>query len=575
MTIHILDEETINKIAAGEVIENPASVVKELVENAVDAGASRVVVEIAGGGFQRIGVQDDGKGMGKRDLLLCLERHATSKIAKAEDLEKISSMGFRGEALAAIGAISKMVISSSLQGEEVGHRLLAEGGRIKGEGKSVRKGGTSVEVSQLFYNVPARRKFQKSPEASQAEILKMVLKLALAHPSVRFELLSDEKGSLLLSRGGKEGEEGIKQAASDLLGTSFLEGAIRIQEEREGKKLLGWVGSPLNARYNRSGQYLFINGRSVFSQEISSAIYDGYGTRLQSNRHPLYLLYLTVPGQGIDVNVHPQKREVRFLEGKEICIFVRKAIHQGLGEKAIFSLNSEVPSFPFVAREKGESYWDSCFLEEQKQFPLPFSMQQEEFELPFAPFALFAHLLFVDAKGWEKKLSLQEEGGILLVNLQGASAQILYNRLVAKRGALQSLLLPIPLEVSIAEKELLLLYLERMKEMGISLRLFGPTTFLIEAMDPLLDESSLPALVFELLEIFHTFERQGEGEKEKEKKIASLLSSFVRKGKKRYTLEEGRKLCEELFKSSSPLRCPKGRKIIRHFGWDEIEKLFY
>ena len=313
MKIRLLDEKTINKIAAGEVVENAASVVKELVENSLDAKATSVEVAIEGGGLTLIQVADDGVGMNADDALLSLERHGTSKIRAAADLESIDTMGFRGEALAAISSISRFDLKTAEEGE-VGTHIF--GGRLQ---KCARQKGTTIEVRSLFYNVPARKKFQKSAASQTSEVVKIMTRLALSHPTVSFTLTSN--GRLLFQTYTKD----LKQRAEDLLGRDFLKEAYEV--EADGVR--GFVGRVSAARGSRSGQYLFINGRAVQPTPLAYGVEEAFGTRLSSRTYPVFVLFIEMPPQEVDVNVHPQKLQVRLKNEREWREKNQKGSRQG------------------------------------------------------------------------------------------------------------------------------------------------------------------------------------------------------------------------------------------------------
>jgi len=386
MAIRILSEETINKIAAGEVVEDPASVVKELVENAIDAKATSIAIEIKGGGFSMIRVSDDGTGMSQDDLLLSLERHATSKIRSAEDLIEVLSLGFRGEALASIGAISRMRITSCPKDMVVGAKITCDGGKLGRLEVASRSAGTTIEVLSLFYNVPARKKFQKTAASSQAKIFKVLTKLALANPKLTFRFLADEK-KVLSSHIGT-----LEKTCEEVLGARFLKGTSSVDHEENRCHLEGYLGSPLDARRNRLGQYLFVNGRGVVCYEITRGVYEGYGTRLGSQDHPTFVLHLTLPPEWIDVNVHPQKREIRLREQRVVQEVVRRGVLSALqGRSVSLTAAPEVEPFNFPTLP-----------------PLRFQEAREEEEVPTLDLELeamnipvvgqFNHFLLLDGR---------------------------------------------------------------------------------------------------------------------------------------------------------------------------------
>ena len=303
-TIHLLSDETINQIAAGEVIENPASVIKELIENSLDAGATKIAVDIAGGGLKLIRVSDDGKGMNREDARMSIVRHATSKIIHAHDLFHIATMGFRGEALASVASISKMTLMTAQEGQ-VGTELEIEKGQVIKESSLARNRGTTIEVRSLFYNVPARKKFQKSSAAISAEIFRVMTVMSLGHPDVQFELTSNGRKVL------KTLAQGVQQRAKELLGEEFVAGSHLLKFQEGPLSFSGLIGAPTNTRANKMGQYLYLNRRAVVCCQISEAVREGYGTRIDERRHPIFLLNLDVPCDLVDVNVHPQKLNVR------------------------------------------------------------------------------------------------------------------------------------------------------------------------------------------------------------------------------------------------------------------------
>jgi len=325
--IHRLDELTINKIAAGEVIENPASVVKELVENALDAEATDICIEILNGGRDLVRVSDNGCGMGQQDALLCLERYATSKTSSVEGLFSLDTMGFRGEALAAIAAISKVTIITSPQGAQ-GTLLIAEGGAVISCGAAVRDPGTTIEVKALFFNLPVRKQFLRSPNYDAQEIHKIVGTVAMGNPSVRFQLISNCKTILNTPR--EVGEERLQGRIASVLGKEYVASMIPAFREKQGYVLQSMISWPTSTRPNRTGQYLFINRRAISSSFIAQAVREGYGSALSEGRHPLWVVHLTIPSGCVDVNVHPQKKEVRLRYQDKVRELILDAVRSAI-----------------------------------------------------------------------------------------------------------------------------------------------------------------------------------------------------------------------------------------------------
>ncbi|MDN3509293.1 MAG: DNA mismatch repair endonuclease MutL [Candidatus Neptunochlamydia sp.] len=551
MSIHLLSDETINKIAAGEVIENPASVVKELVENALDAKSDLITVEIERGGFSLIRISDNGTGMGQEDLLLSLERHATSKIQTAGDLIHILTMGFRGEALASIGTISKMKILTAKEKMDHGYEVSCNGGKMSAPHAAARSQGTTIEVRSLFYNVPARLKFQKTVQASQNTITKLITKFSLAYPEKTFRYFSDGKEMMNLLPGQ------LKERCREVLGEPFINEASCIDFSAKGILIKGWTGSPVYAKTNRLGQHLFVNGRAVISPQISHAIYEGYGTRLVANLHPTYVLHMSLSPESIDVNVHPQKREIRLREEKSIQTIVRQAVLRGFkGEEKR------------ISAPKIEWSFDSS-LKFQETFDDPiqsFTFDSHEEDLP--AIGLFDSYLVLHQTAL---IGLANEGGIYLVDLEAATARVLYERFLKREIApFQTLLFPLTLEFIPHEKEQLLIHIEEIKTMGIDIRPFGATTFIVDALSPDIEEEKLQGLLESLAQVFD----QNLVRKELEKRLALSASYSARSQKKGWALVEAKQITKALLKTSSPYNCPKGMKTIVALSHDAIKKLF-
>ncbi|MBX3718210.1 MAG: DNA mismatch repair endonuclease MutL [Parachlamydiales bacterium] len=615
--IRALSEQTINQIAAGEVIENPSSVVKELVENSIDAGAVRIVVEITGGGHQLIRVSDNGVGMGKEDALLCLERHATSKISKVDDLFVLATMGFRGEALASVASIAKMRIVTAEE-NATGTEVEVEGGKVVHVGEASRARGTTMEVRSLFYNVPARKKFQKTPAASVADVTKVVTQQALAHPEIGFELIVQEQTvfSVPAIEQGKM-VEGLSQRSVDLLGGQFQTDVLKMDLVQGPCKLKGVIGSPLAHRHNRSGQNLFINRRPVSCPLISFAIRDAYGTRLPSDRHPIFSLHLEIPSYLVDVNVHPQKKEVRLRDERGLRESIQTAVHLALqhkegtlqiqeqGEK--FAKFLHAPSLEhgrkdvdsvFPAGLEGFSAADRQFLCEEPGYrsasvfeskDLPDSLFRKEnssvgqeeklpIALSFQTIGTFSHYLIVEPNAELTGCGTSsEKEGFLLVDLHAAQSRILFDSVVnISNGpaARQGLLIPAVLAVSIEEEILLHAYEEEMVKIGFDIRQCGKNKFIIDAIPPAIEAGqTLDALREILVELSVGMPGRLSAE-EKLRKLAKAASRFARGRKKSFMLQEAQEILKQLMQTSSPRFCPQGNLTMIQMSQDEIEKKF-
>ncbi|MCH9626861.1 MAG: DNA mismatch repair protein MutL [Chlamydiales bacterium] len=518
--IRILDEHTINQIAAGEVIENPASVVKELVENALDSGARSVKIETKGGGRGLIRISDDGCGMSQDDLLLSLERHATSKLSQVEDLNTIASLGFRGEALPSIASVSKLSIHTA-SGEQ-GRLLQAEGGRILTIKTLPRQQGTTVEVRSLFYNVPVRKNFQKSVGWDRAEIHKILTKMALCHQGIAFSWISEGEFTIDLAA-----ESTLEERAQILLGEEFANSMLPVEHHDASFGLAGLCSRVSFHRPNRTGQYLFVNGRAVVSPFIARKVLEGYGTRLSTHRFPLFVLHLSIPSSLIDVNVHPQKKEIRLREERELEPFLLQAIEKSLAPKKQSTV--VMPTDFRVAEPK---------LEYE-----PILMKPPEQAEPL----LFTPVRRVLAQVGSCLL-LEDPEGIRVVNGSAARLRIAYEELMQdeKKKAIQQLLIPLHMEVTGAEKLVMETNLALFEEVGISIRHFGDNTFIVDAIPAFFESEEISTFVHAFLE---------NGDLPKEKKIAIALRKTL-KGEARGVTE---RLVERLFLCQEPDYTPDGK----------------
>lgn len=631
--IRVLSEHTINKIAAGEVIENPASVVKELVENSLDAGSTEICIEIKGGGRQLIRITDNGCGMNADDAILCLERHATSKIKEVEDIHSIYTMGFRGEAVPSIAAISKFtLLTCPSEPNSQGTLVIVDGGKLVQCSPAVRSPGTTIEVKSLFFNVPVRKKFQKSPAHDTNEILKIVSVIALGYPEIKFQLISDQK-NLLLAHVSPENslDEKLHRRIDQVLGADFFQAAYSLKEEKGDYRVEGVVGTPSYNRPNRTGQYLFINHRPVFSPFISYCVREGYGTTLPANRHPVYVLHLTIPGSLVDVNVHPQKKEVRLRQEhhiKEIITQgVKKALQQeferALGEKETQDLKNEYvqnfsyptikPAFSLDSRSSAkplDSFSEMQGSELQKKFygsnsykshELNFighsypantkKIPQEEFQdifskeqIPIRARVLGSidrYILIEGSTLPQKAMSQIGQGqkdGLCLVDQRGAHARIIFERLLQRMQAgtvsIQALLFPYTMEATPIEAAVIRENLTILNSLGIKIHEIGSHTFLIEAIPQIFGSADLDALIADIIHRLKEFKDKEIIEKEKVKQIALAASRAAVSHQKRLSFEEAQALINQLMECQMPYQCPQGKPTIAYIPQEELNKQF-
>lgn len=504
-----LPELVVNQIAAGEVVESPASIVKELIENSLDAGAKRINVEIVAGGHQLIRVEDDGCGMGRADALLCLERHATSKIQSIDDLSRLSTMGFRGEALAAIASVSHLELKT-FDGKG-GTRILAEGGKVGLVETCARNRGTTVEIRCLFYNVPARKKFQKSQSASTLAISRIIETLALAHPDIAFSWNQKEFFPTTL-----------QARIEEIVG--------KHEHEVKSKGVFGYVAGLSRAMAMRTGQYLYINKRPIFSPLVAKAVKEAFGTRIGEYMYPRFVLFIEIAPDQVDINVHPQKKEARFREEATLFLMVRKAV------ETIFA-----PKAPFLKPLSFTPPSENTFFESFP--PLPFKVEETEFawistERPLAVFGPF--------------LLLQTEG-LLLIDLRAAHARVLFETLRFEKGVAQTLLVPLEIPLSAGEEERVM----QLEELGIECRILK-NRLVIDALPPFLGASD-----------FSQFYAEWKGGK----KIEETATRFCRSRQKTFSLEQALHLWKEVQKCKDSLYDPLGSPIFAKVGEEDFAKI--
>ncbi len=603
--IRVLSDLTINKIAAGEVIENPASVVKELTENAIDAGSTKICIEIIGGGRQLIRISDDGCGMVPDDALLCLERHATSKIRDVDDIHEIQSMGFRGEAVPSIASISKFTILTSprVPSNQSGTLIIVDGGKILSCAPAVRSPGTTIEVKSLFFNVPVRKKFQKSPSYDTNEILKMVSLLALGHPRIQFELISDEKPLLTPTVIHNDAFEALLAARIDsILGSEFASSILPVHVEKGDCLIQGFIGTPGHHRQNRSGQYLFINKRAITSPLVSFAVRDGYGPTLPPQRHPVFVIHLTIPGSMVDVNVHPQKREVRLRQESLIRDLLKESVQKALQRPSEGSTSDSAVSFNTSSTFQESASplpWDTFsaptttqpILNEEPSQPEPPPLPawspppqnqpsvavQELFVMPEQPKKPRLRVVTT----MPRYILIEKDQGVCLVDQAAARRRILFEQLMHRMqpshqspNAYQQLLIPHTVDLPNVEASLMRSHLDTLNQMGFSIHEFGSNTFHIDALPPFFSENDLSAALSSMLHDIHQLDDSQQVSREREKQIALAASRSTHDTGKRLSIDEAQSLVNQLMGCESPFQCPQGKPTLVDLNPDEIAKQF-
>ena len=502
-TIRVLDESLIGKIAAGEVVERPASVVKELVENSIDAGAAKIRVEIKAGGKQSIVVTDDGSGMNREDIALCVRRHATSKMASVADLFCIQTLGFRGEALASIGAVAHLAIESRAKEDEAGTRLVVEGG-IEREMHSIgRARGTTIVVKNLFFNTPARRKFLRSVDAEARHVTQIIIHLAAGYPTLGFELEHQDRQVLNYAPASR------RERAAELLGIPVAK-LLDLAHEEEGLKIEGVLAGPEHCGRSKGKQYLIVQGRPISSRLMASAIQRCFEGLLPEGRHPVFMLWIDMDPKKIDVNVHPTKREIRLANEGQVIAAIENSVRQSLRLP-------DVQSFVYAARPDSTPHFSGDSSTAGGE-PIPVRVGEEaspvlqrmptsgesgvaatgdaddQLALTFVAPAAAKLAVAEDAAMWQvhnQYILVEVADGLLFVDQQAAHERINYDRAMAQidgvAGESQQLLFPIQLEMGAADFETFNQVRDDIAKLGFVVRDFGARTVLVEAVPAELD----------------------------------------------------------------------------------------
>jgi DNA mismatch repair protein MutL len=577
MPIRLLSPEVASQIAAGEVVERPASVVKELVENALDAGAKTISVRIEEAGQRLIEVADDGSGIPAGELALAVSRHATSKLASAKELFSISTLGFRGEALASIGSVSRMTITSRATDAEIGARIRVEGGH---EGTVEQTGvpvGTVVQVENLFYNVPARLKFLKSDTTERRAIDTFVTRYALAYPDVRFKLAEGKKVTLQTSGDGDR-----RAILAILYGVETAKQMLEVIAEDEGLKLSGYISPTSITRSNRREMTFFINGRWVQDIPLNAALTQAYHTLLMVGRYPLATLFLEVAPAAVDVNVHPAKAEVRFREQDKVFSFVQRAVRRALLAYA------PVPSLPpttlwgsSASREyqpptPGQVGLDWTMAGEAKQAEETGASTGSESETGQTVFANIPLLRLIGQIG-ATYLVAEGPDGLYLVDQHAAHERVLFEKLMLQHDKRnipsQALLEPVSVTLPPGQATLLGEQLELLNHFGFQVEAFGPNTFQVRAMPTLFSGSDAAAALRALVEDFE--EDESPLQEELEARIAArVCKRMAVKAGQTLSSDEQHALLIDLENCDSPRTCPHGRPTMIHLSVDMLERQF-
>jgi DNA mismatch repair protein MutL len=590
MSIHLLPPEVASQIAAGEVVERPASVVKELLENSLDAGARQISIHIREAGQRLVEVADDGCGILTNEIILSVERHATSKLISADDLFSIETLGFRGEALASIGSVSRLTITSRVSTADSGSRLQVDGGQVSQVQKVGTPVGTVVRVEDLFYNVPARLKFLKHPSTERRHIDQLVTRYALAYPDVRFHLYQDERPSLMTSGNGNR-----REILATLYGVEVARQMLEVLAEEEDLSISGFISPISLSRSNRREIIFFVNGRPVQDPALGTALVRAYHTLLMVGRYPLSILLLQLPADSVDVNVHPTKAEVRFKNADLIFRGVQRAVRRALlAHSPVPSISGNLHWQAEAASKNAVRQIDPAWnisTNFNNQAPDTFSTTQD---LPSGPSKGQSKLTgfgvpLLRLIGQIASAYLVAEGpdGLYLIDQHAAHERVLFESFMAmwaddhltedsgreQKIPSQALLQPVNVDLPPASARLVEEQLSVLNQLGFQVELFGKGSFLVRSIPSLLAGMDPSAALSVIVEEFEEDETPLKAQTEA-RIIARVCKRAAVKAGQVLSPDEQKALLLDLEACQSPRTCPHGRPTMIHLSVDLLERQF-
>ncbi len=573
MGIKKLSSDLINQITAGEVIERPASVVKELVENSLDADARHVRVEVEEGGQRRLAVVDDGHGIVRGEMALALARHATSKLSEVEDLWSLRSLGFRGEALPSIASVSRLTLTSLARGSEHGWRV--EGAAPEEEPRaSSHPGGATVEVRDLFYNTPARRKFLRAPSTEWKHIATVLRRLALGRLTVDFEASHDRRRLLRYPGIGDGVTERDRLEA--VLGSEFAEQSTFFEEALGEMRAYGWVGLPTCSRSQPDQQYLYVNGRYVRDKVATHAIRQAYADVLYGQRHPCYVIYLEAPPGEVDANVHPTKMEVRFRESRQVHQILARGVAEAIGAVRPGDVGHDVERFRTLVNENPQA--------RQSPISLPVGKRSDGVSLKAGAVSSSNASGGVPPLGFARAqlhgiyILAENAEGMVLVDMHAAHERITYERLKLARDGqgvrMQPLLVPQGVSLSESEVACVEEYGDLLRDLGIEVDVSGPTQVRVRAVPALLSKADPSTLMRDVVADLVEHGRSGRV-RERENELLSSMACHgaVRAGRK-LSLDEMDVLLRDMEETERSSQCNHGRPTWVQLSVDQLDKLF-
>jgi DNA mismatch repair protein MutL len=567
--IRVLSEDVANQIAAGEVIERPASVVRELLDNSIDAGADRISISIEEGGKRLIRVSDNGTGMSKDDLLLSFERHATSKINSISDLFSVHTLGFRGEALPSIASVSKMEITSCLPGQIEAYRLKIAGGQYRSIDAVGAPAGTLVQVRDLFFNTPARRKFLRAIRTETNHIVDTVSRIVLPFMNIQLKLESEGKAILNIPSSITE-----LNRLSALLGGDVAGSLIKAYYNTDGFSISAYLAPPDKSRNRNDRLFVYINKRSIKDRLVTRAIMEGYGQRLMKGRYPQIAMFLEINPSLVDVNVHPTKQEVRFHQGQQIFKTIVAFIDRTLRENVqAFSLESYVKTetlgqSPVSAAEISEKMWEYSPVEYTQEIDMSAIDHEEHF-----------HKRGLRIIGQLKNTYILCENpeGFIILDQHAAHERIVYEGMKKAYGSSniekQAFLIPQRLEVSVKDARIIKAKMDQLSDLGLEIEDFGGNTFILRSVPSVLVGMKWDEFLIDLLPILNE-ESNLSSDKAMDRLLTSIACHSAIRAGKRMTPQEMVDLIGQLEEMDLPTNCPHGRPVFKKFTFYEIEKMF-
>ena len=593
MNIRQLPDVLINQIAAGEVVERPASVVKELVENALDAGARRIDIDLEEGGIRLIRIRDDGGGIPPAELPLAVTRHATSKIASIDDLEAVATLGFRGEALPSVASVSRFSLTSRHHAAEHGAMLQVEGGRIGEVAPQSHPVGTTVEVRELFYNVPARRKFLRAERTELSHIEEWLRSLALARPDVELRVSHNGKPS---RRWKGENDLLSEVRLHEALGQDFARNALRIDHSGAGLRLHGWIAQPAYNRASTDQQYLYVNGRAVRDRSVAHAVRQAFSDVLFHGRHPAYVLFLELDPRGVDVNVHPAKHEVRFRESRLVHDFVYRTLHEALAQTRAGSMPNHDVSH--AASHPASSGWA---MPPPRQGGIALNSGLQVGDAPAAYAALYADrspeatsdgfvsmpaddeqgmppLGFAIAQLHGIYILAENVDGLIVVDMHAAHERIGYEKLKAAHDGAglrtQPLLVPASMSVSEREADIAERETDTLAKLGFEVARSGPQSLLMRSVPALLAQGDVEALLRDVLADLREHGTTRRIEETRDALLGTMACHGAVRANRRLTIHEMNALLRDMEATERSGQCNHGRPTWTRFNLAEMDRWF-